>query len=177
MWVLLPSGHSGTLDPSGKKQALPEKTPTSSSGMSARNTPGSTSGSGMSIHARAIGVSPRSVSAMISRRRMCACPMFVRKAARPGRGPSSFRVTARTSPLHLRRKSCGLGVCVISLKPSSCSSVRPSNPSPASRRRRSHRGGGQTRPSSSPCGPRHARPASPELRQESRRPSSRSRRR
>ena len=112
-WVFWPSGHSGTLEPSGKKHALPENIPTSSSGMSARNSPGLTSSSGMSVQARAIGVSPRSVSAIISRRLTRACPMLVRNAARPFLGESSSRVTVRTSPLHLRRMSCGLGVCVI----------------------------------------------------------------
>ena len=113
-WRLRPSGHSGTFDPSGKKHAFPEKMPTSSRRMSALKTPGSVSASGMSVHARASGVSPLSVSAMISRRRTRARPMFVRNAARPLRGVSSVSVTESTSPRHLRRKDSGAGVCVIS---------------------------------------------------------------
>ena len=58
MCVLRPSGHSGRFDPSGKKQALPEKMPTSSRRISAETRPGATSLSGMSVHAFASGVSP-----------------------------------------------------------------------------------------------------------------------
>ena len=113
MCVLRPSGHSGTFDPSGKKHALPEKMPTSSSGMSAENTPGETSGSGMSVHAFASGVSPRSVSAIISRRLTRAWPMFVLNAARPLRGASRRSVTVSVSPRHLRRKDSVAGVWIM----------------------------------------------------------------
>ncbi len=102
-WMFSPSGHSGISLPAGKKHALPLKMPTSSSGMSAVKTPGAVSWSGMSDQARASGVSPRSVSAMISWRWILAWPMFVRKTARPSRGGLTSSFTASVSPRHFNR--------------------------------------------------------------------------
>ena len=110
MWKFEPNGHSGTFEPSGKKQALPENTPTSSRRISASNTPGDVSPSGMSDHALASGVRPFSVSSIISSRRMAACPRFVRRAALPRLAPSTTSFTCTTSPRHLRRKDPGSGL-------------------------------------------------------------------
>ena len=112
-WKLRPSGHSGMDEPSGKKHGLPEKMPTSLSWMLAEKTPGAISGSGMSVHALAIGVMPFSVSSMISARRTEARPALVRNAARPGRGESSSSVTSSVSPRHLTRWASGAGDCFI----------------------------------------------------------------
>ena len=108
---LPPSGHCATSDPSGKKQAFPEKTPVSSSRISLSKHPGATSSSTISRQACAIGAAPSSVLAIISRLRTPALPILVRRTARPLRGESSRSPTLSVSPRHFKTCESVSGNC------------------------------------------------------------------
>ena len=92
-----PSGHSGEDEPSGKKQALPENTPTSPSGIDAPKTPGERPSSGMSDR-RAAEVGPEHGAALS---RQADVERDVKRVAAPAQYEVSGIWALRHSSLHV----------------------------------------------------------------------------
>ena len=110
--VLSPRHQMVSPPSSGMKKDLRSKTPTSLRGRVMENWPLPSSCMGRSRQSRPRMALCSSILAMISARRIAACPRLLRTNARPGRESGNVRRTSRQSPAKRTSLAPGAGIWV-----------------------------------------------------------------